>query len=92
MTLKFKPSILNLYALLFLAACIGFTIYNYTQLSAGEGWGIVGMIGLFGFGILLLVIDLVIRNIFKNKMTANLIGLLVAVLATVLLFSKGLFS
>jgi uncharacterized PurR-regulated membrane protein YhhQ (DUF165 family) len=84
--MKLKPTILTIYSLLFLVACIGFTIYNYDQLSEGEGWGIVGMIGLFGFGVLLFVIDIIVRNLFKNKMTANLIGLLVAILATVLVF------
>ncbi len=50
------------------------------------------MIGLFGFGVLLFVIDLVIRNVFKNKTTANIIGLVVAIVATVLVFKGGLFS
>lgn len=90
--MKFKQSILTIYSLLFLAACIGFTLYNYEQLSEGEGWGVVGMIGLFGFGVLLFVIDIVIRNLFKNKTTANIIGLVVAVVATVLVFKGGLFS
>ena len=58
----------------------------------GEGWGVVGMIGLFGLGVLLFVIDIVIRNLFKNKTTANIIGLVVAVVATVLVFKGGLFN
>jgi uncharacterized PurR-regulated membrane protein YhhQ (DUF165 family) len=90
--MKLKPSILTIYSLLFLAVCIGFTLYNYEQLSEGEGWGIVGMIGLFGFGVLLFVIDIVIRNIFKNKTTVNIIGLLVSIMATVLVFYDDLFS
>jgi uncharacterized PurR-regulated membrane protein YhhQ (DUF165 family) len=90
--MKLKPSILTIYSLLFLAVCIGFTLYNYEQLSEGEGWGIVGMIGLFGFGVLLFVIDIVIRNIFKNKTTVNIIGLLVSIMATVLVFYDNLFS
>ena len=90
--MKFKPTILTIYSLLFLAGCIGFTLFNYNELSEGEGWGVVGMIGLFGFGVLLFVIDIVIRNLFKNKTTANIIGLVVAVIATVLVFKGGLFS
>ena len=89
--MKFRPSILNIYALFFMAACIVFTIYKYDQLSHSEGWGIVGMIGLVGFGVLLFVIDIVIRNLFKNKTTANIIGLLVAIVATVLVFKGGIF-
>ncbi len=89
--MKFKPTILTIYSLLFLAGCTGFTLYNYKQLSEGEGWGVVGMIGLVGFGVLLFVIDIVIRNLFKNKTTANIIGLLVAIVATVLVFKGGIF-
>jgi len=77
---------------IFPGACIIFTIYNYDELYQGEGWGVVGMIGLFGFGVLLFVIDIVIRNLFKNKTTANIIGLVVAIVATVLVFKGGLFS
>lgn len=90
--MKFKPSILKVFALLFLIGCIGFTIYNYEQLSEGEGWGIVAMVGLFGFGIVLLIIDLVIHNLFKNKKTANIIGFLVSIIATLMLIFGGLFS
>ena len=90
--MKFKPTVLTIYSLLFLAGCIGFTLFNYNELSEGEGWGVVGMIGLFGFGVLLFVIDIVIRNLFKNKTTANIIGLVVAIVATVLVFKRGLFS
>lgn len=90
--MKFKPTILTIYSLLFLAGCIGFTLYNYNQLSEGEGWGVVGMIGLLGFWVLLFVIDIVIRNLFKNKTTVNMIGLVVAIVATVLVFKGGIFS
>lgn len=90
--MRFKPSILNVYALLFLTGCIGFTIYNYGQLSEGEGWGVVGMVGLFVFGIVLLIVDIIIRNLFKNKPATNIIGLVVSIIATLMLLSGGLFS
>jgi len=90
--MKFKPSILNIYSIVFLLGCIGFTIYNYDQLSEGEGWGVVGMVGLLGFGVLLFGGDIVIRNLFKNKITANIIGLVVSIIATLLLIYGGLFS
>ena len=90
--MKFNPSILNVYALVFLTGCIGFTIYNYAQLSEGEGWGVVGMVGLFGFGIILLVVDIIIRNLFKNRLTANIIGLGVSIIATLMVIFSGFFS
>lgn len=90
-TMKFKPSILNTYAITFLIGCIGYTIYNYGQLSEGEGWGVVGMVGLAGFGVLLFLGDIVIRNIFKSKKTANLIGVVVSIVTTLLLIYGKLF-
>ena len=90
--MKLKPSILNIYSIIFLIGCIGFTIYNYDQLSEGEGWGIVAMFGLFGFGVLLFVGNIVISNLFKNKTTANIIGLIVSIIATLLLIYGGFFS
>lgn len=90
--MKFKPSILNIYAILFLVSCIGFTIYNYDQLSEGEGWGVVGMVGLFGLGALLFVGDIILNNIIKKKKIVNVIGLVVAIIATILLIYGGFFS
>ncbi|MCE3282013.1 MAG: hypothetical protein K0Q66_750 [Chitinophagaceae bacterium] len=90
--MKFKLSILKVYAVVFLLGCLVYTVYNYEQLSEGEGWGVVGMIGLLGFGGLLLVVDIVIMNLFKNKTTANIIGLVVSIIATLLLVYGGMFS
>ena len=90
--MKFKPSILTVYATILLIGCIGFTIYNYDQLSEGEGWGVVGMVGLMGFGIFLLVVDLILRNIIKNKIVVNIIGLVISLIATLLLVYGGSFS
>jgi hypothetical protein len=90
--MKFKPSVLQLYAILFLTGCIGFTVYNYAQLSEGEGWGVVGMVGLFVLGIVLLLVDIVIRNLWKNKTTVNIIGAGVSIIATLVLIFGGFFS
>ena len=90
--MKLRLSILNVYAIIFLIACIGFTAFNYGQLSEGEGWGVVGMVGLVGFGILLLVADIVLQNIFKKRRIANIIGLIIAVAFTILLINSNLFS
>ena len=84
----FKPSILNVAAGLYLVSCFGYTIFNYRQLSEGEGWGVVGMFGLFFFGLFLLLLDFIIQTIFKNKITINIIGVLVAIVGIILLFKK----
>ena len=84
-----RLSILNSFAFLFLIGCVVYSILNYDELSKAEGWGVVGMVGLFGFGIFLLTLDIIIRNIFKNRLTANLIGLIVSLAAIVLLLLNG---
>jgi hypothetical protein len=89
--MKFTPTILNIYSLVFLVACIGFTIYNYDELSGNGGWGMVGMVGLFGFGVSLFVGDMIIRKIFPNKIITNLIGFLVSIVATLLVLYGGFF-
>jgi len=90
--MKLKFSILTIYVLAFLLGCGAFTIYNYNQLSEGEGWGIVGMVGLFCFGLFLFVIDLIIRNRVKNKVTVNIIGLIISIIATLMVVYGGFFS
>ena len=83
--MTFKPSILNVAAGVFLTGIIIDTIFNYGQLSKGEGWGIVAMVGLFGVGLVLLILDFVLQKIFKNRTTINIIGAVVTAIATLLL-------
>jgi len=64
--MKYKPTIIGIVAWLFLAGCCISIISNYKQLSSGEGWGMVGMIGLAGIGVTGLVIDLIIQ-LFRQK-------------------------
>ncbi|HLK30162.1 MAG TPA: hypothetical protein VKT28_16390 [Puia sp.] len=86
--MKSRLSILNLSALLFLIGIIIYTILKYKQLSEGEGWGVVAMVGLFGAGIVLLVIDFIIQKIFKSRTIVNITGAIVAVIAVFFLL-KG---
>ncbi len=72
--MKYKATILNVTAGLFLLGCIINTLVNYKTLSAGEGWGVVYMFGIGSFGVAALVVDLVIqviRNIWKRKRKAT---------------------
>ena len=86
--MKFKLSILNVAAGLFLTGIIFYTIFKYAQLAEGEGWGVIAMLGLFGVGIFCLVVDFIIQKIFKNRKTANIIGAFVALTVTFLLLLK----
>ena len=86
--MKLKPSILNISTGLFLSGIIIYTIFNYGRLSEGEGWGVVAMVGLFGVGIVLMVIDFIIQLVFKNKKITNIIGAFIILIATLLLLLK----
>lgn len=65
--MRYRPTVLNIFAGIFLLACLTKTIKDYEQLSKGEGWGLVGMTGLAGFGFALLVIDLIVQFFFQRK-------------------------
>ncbi len=84
--MPYRPSILNISAGLFTTGCIGYSIYNYKLLSEYEGWGMVGMFGLIGFGVLLLILDFVIQKTFKSTVTINILGALVVLFAALFLF------
>lgn len=70
---------------MYLIGCSIYTVWNYETLSAGEGWGIVAMVGLVSLGIFALLIDLVLRLIIKNRLVLNLSGAVVAVILAFLL-------
>lgn len=86
--MTFKPTILNVATGMFIIGCFLHATFNYGQLSEGEGWGVVAMIGLLGVGIVLLAIDFIIQQIFKNRKTVNIICGLVTIAATLLLLFK----
>jgi hypothetical protein len=90
--MKTRLSILRVYALMLVVACVSFTAINYKQLSAEEGWGLVGMVGLVGFSALLFVVDIALHNLLKNRITANVVGFIIAVVFSLLLIYSDMFS
>lgn len=86
--MKLQPTILSIATGIFIVVIIIYTILYYGQLSEGEGWGIVAMVGLLGVGVVLLVIDFIIQCVFKNRKTINIIGAFVILIALLLLFVK----
>jgi uncharacterized PurR-regulated membrane protein YhhQ (DUF165 family) len=84
---KFKFTILNVTAILFIACCIVYTIVNYAALSHAEGWGVVLMIGLIGYGLSALLVDLIIRFAFKKNKYQHLISAVVTILYFVILLA-----
>jgi hypothetical protein len=86
--MKYRLSILNGAALLYIIGCIIYTAINYAGLSDGEGWGIAYMVGLTGFGLTAFIVDLVLQWIFKRKTDMNVAGS-IALLIYVVLFFLG---
>ncbi len=86
--MNIKLTILNIAAGLFLLGCIIFMAFNYQKLSEGEGWGVLGMIGLLGVSVFLLVIDFIIQKVFKNRETINTISTIITIAEILLLLLK----
>lgn len=61
--MKYKWTFLNIIALIYIVGCILFTIINFSNLSEGEGWGVVSMVGLTGIGVAGLILDFIIQAI-----------------------------
>lgn len=86
--MTFKPTILNIATGLFIVGSLLYTVFNYRQLSEGEGWGVIAMVGLFGVGVVLLLIDFIVQQVFKSRKTVNIICAFITIAATVLLLLK----
>jgi hypothetical protein len=84
--MKYRFTILNITALLYLAGCIIYTLINYPVLSQGEGWGLAFMVGLFVFGLTAFVVDLIIQWIWGNKQNQQTVCIIVLAVYVVLFF------
>ena len=87
--MKYRLTILNLSFWIFLLGCIVYTTMNYDQLSEGEGWGIVFMIGIIIFGASSLLVDFFIQWLVKNHRKQKIISAL-ALIIYVILFWIGI--
>ncbi|MEO8770710.1 MAG: hypothetical protein ABI402_11510 [Ferruginibacter sp.] len=85
--MRYKISILNITSYIFIVIIIFYSIFKYNKLSEGEGWGIVAMFGSAGIPVVLLILDFIIQQIFKDRVVINIIGafLVVAVAICILL-------
>jgi hypothetical protein len=81
----FKFSVLNVGSTL----AILYLIISVLKNDGGsEGWGYMALFYAFIFWILILIIDLILQVIIKNKITLNIIELFIAIIIT--LFLKSL--
>ncbi|SDY17670.1 hypothetical protein SAMN05444411_1532 [Lutibacter oricola] len=53
---------------------------NWKVLSAGEGWGVIGILGLIGIGFIGLIADFLLKKVIANKFYLNLIELLIIII------------
>ena len=85
--MRFKLTILNVTALLFITGCIIYFIINYTTLSKGEGWGVVFMLGLILYGLSALWVDWTVRMIFRKSNNLHWISAIFAIIYIVVFFA-----
>jgi len=72
--MRYKRTILNVLAGIYIGGCFLYSIFNYSELAKGEGWGIVYMVGLAGIGVGVIVLDLVIqivRHMLKRSSSSQ---------------------
>jgi uncharacterized membrane protein len=86
--MKYRATILNIAGLLFLLGCIIYSINKHEILSAGEGWGLLYMIGLFLFGASSLLVDLAIQW-FVRKREQQQIACTISLIFYIVLFFIG---
>jgi hypothetical protein len=79
--MRYRLSVLNVVTGLYLIGLIIFTIINYPELSYAEGWGVVYMVGLAAFGIVILVVDVILQQIIRDRKNMNIGGTVIAIIA-----------
>ena len=79
-------SVLSAASLLVLLYVLIAVVVHYEGLMAGEGWGMVAMIGIAGIAVGGLLLDLVLRVFIKDRRTLNVVELVVVPLVLWLLF------
>ncbi len=68
---------------LFITIIFLYTLVNYDELSSAEGWGIVGMFGLLGLGLLGLFVDYVLRALIKDRKQLNIVEIIILIVFAV---------
>lgn len=70
-TMNYKPSVLNCTSGLLVLISIIWLVIDYKILSEGEGWGLIGVIMLFGVAFISIYVDLFLQYIIKNRKWLN---------------------
>ena len=65
--MNLRSSILTIGLSILILTLLLFTILNYDTLNANEGWGMVGVVSIGAWTLGGFVVDIIIKNVFKNK-------------------------
>lgn len=76
--MRYRWSILNIAAGIFMLWCLIFAIMRWDVLSGGEGWGVIGMIALSAFGIGALIVDFILQQLIRDRKILNITGAIIA--------------
>jgi hypothetical protein len=83
-----KTTIMRGYFIIYIVCCFLYSVYNWKILSHSEGWGIVYMVGLIAIGIIGLGIDFILSLIIKNKRILNILGILIILTFSIVLYDE----
>lgn len=83
MKFKYRITVLNISVAIYLFGIILSAVSNYSDLSSGEGWGVVAMVGLAVIGILAGLADLIIQFIIRNRLWQNIAEIIIIVGLTI---------
>lgn len=84
--MAYKPTVLNISALAFFAGICAYSLRNYKMLSAGGGWGLVSIICLTAISMVAALLDLLLQDLIKKRITLNIIEAIITAGAALWLY------
>lgn len=84
--MKFRLTILNASAIIYIICCFVYCLINYSVLSGGEGWGLAFMLVLIVLGFSALLVNYIIVKLFKNRKTQLIVSGLATILYAILIY------
>ena len=93
--MNYQVTILNLIGYIGFSIVLIHSIVNYSNLSRGEGWGMVGMLSLMGLASICIAADYLIQKATCNQanklIKRNVYGIVFLVMAAIYLFIRNAF-
>ncbi len=82
--MKFRFTPLNVAVGAYVLGVLLYTLLHYTQLSSGEGWGVVYMVALAAYGMLALFADFWMQFLIRPYKALNVASTAATILAVFL--------